>query len=44
MSDALITVSERSNWTSFMIHMDYEMDVDYVKYLYQILIWLHLHA
>jgi hypothetical protein len=26
-----------------MIHMAYEMDVDYVKYLYQILIWLHLH-
>jgi hypothetical protein len=24
--------------------MAYEMDVDYVKYLYQMLIWLHLHA
>jgi hypothetical protein len=25
-----------------MIHMTYEMDVDFVKYLYQILIWLQL--
>jgi hypothetical protein len=38
MSDGLIPVLERSNWTSFMIHMAYEMDIDYVKYLYQMLI------
>jgi hypothetical protein len=44
MGDGLIPVSERNNWTSFMIHMAYEMDVDYVNYLYQILIWLHLHV
>jgi hypothetical protein len=37
MSDGLIRVSERSNWTSFMIHMYYEMDVD-DNYLYQMLI------
>jgi hypothetical protein len=28
MSDGLIPVSEHSNWTSFMIHMSYENDVD----------------
>jgi hypothetical protein len=27
-----------------MIHMSYEIDVDDDKYLYEMLIWLHLHA
>jgi hypothetical protein len=43
MSDGLVPVSEHSTWTSFMIHMAYEMDVDYVKYLYQV-DWLYLRA
>jgi hypothetical protein len=34
MSDGLIPVSEHSNWTSFMIHLAYEMDVG----------WLQMHA
>jgi hypothetical protein len=43
MGDGLLAESKRSNWTSFMIHMAYEMDVvmiiTYIK-----LLWLHLHA
>jgi hypothetical protein len=34
MSDGLIPVLERSNWTLFMIHMYIEIDVDDDKYLY----------
>jgi hypothetical protein len=34
----LIPVSERSNQTSFMIHMYIEIDVEDRNYLYQILI------
>jgi hypothetical protein len=38
ISDGLIPVSERSNYTSFMIHMYIEIDVDDDNYLYQKLI------
>jgi hypothetical protein len=37
MGDGLIPVSKRSNWTSFMIHMDIEMDVEDYNCLYQLL-------
>jgi hypothetical protein len=38
MGDDLTPMSECSNWTSFMIHMFYEIDVDYDNYLYHMLI------
>jgi hypothetical protein len=38
MGDGLIPVSKRSNWTSFMIHLAYEMYVDHGNYLYHKLI------
>jgi hypothetical protein len=38
MGDGLIPVSKHNNETSFMIHMYYEMDVDYDNYLYHKLI------
>jgi hypothetical protein len=34
MDDVLIPVSKRSNYTSFMFRMFYEMDIDYDDYLY----------
>jgi hypothetical protein len=47
MGDGLFDVFKRSNWTSFMIHMTYEMDIDYMVVDEMInikIIWLHLHA
>jgi hypothetical protein len=38
MGDGLIPMSKRSNWTSFMIHMAYEMYDDDDNYLYHKLI------
>jgi hypothetical protein len=37
MGDGLILVSKRSNYTSFMFGMFYEMDIDDDNYLYQML-------
>jgi hypothetical protein len=35
MGDGLLAASKRSNWTSFMIHVAYEMDVVDDNPLYQ---------
>jgi hypothetical protein len=35
MGDGLLNESKRSNWTSFMIHMAYDMDVVDDNNLYQ---------
>jgi hypothetical protein len=43
MGDGLFAVFKRSNWTSFMTHMTYEMDIVDDTHVYQ-LIWLQLHA
>jgi hypothetical protein len=43
MGGGLFAVFKRSNWTSFMIHMAYEMDIVDDTHLYQP-VWLQLHA
>jgi hypothetical protein len=47
MGDGLFAVFKCSNWTSFMIHMAYKMDIDYmiVDEMINIkIVWLYLHV
>jgi hypothetical protein len=47
MGDSLFVVFKCSNWTSFMIHMAYEMDIDYMVVDEMIsikIVWSQLHA
>jgi hypothetical protein len=47
MGDGLFAVFKHSNWTSFMIRMAYEMDIDYMVVNEMInikIIWSQLHA
>jgi hypothetical protein len=37
IGDGLIPVLEYSNWTSLMIHLYFEIDIDDDNYLYQLL-------
>jgi hypothetical protein len=47
MGDGLFAMFKRSNWTSFVIRMAYEMDIDYMVVDEMInikIVWSQLHA